>query len=624
MPRPRRTDWTSTVTPATGHRRGVQPASGTDSSRSPNGWRRSAVARSPTACDYVPGFARRPRPAMVRAGGRRASDRPRRLAQARRTSTCTSPTTRRGGFRWRSRAGDGRRGAVTACRCRRCWRRRRARRPRLHARRDRRVGRARRRARRRARARGRSAGARATPCGARRPLRDPDDASGRHVQFFVDNSLVPGHSETMPFVEALVGRSPLFRLTVDPHRRRRGGHEAWTARRSWPSSCVSRGLADTKASKPRSIVTSCARFASAPAAGRGVAGGRRTGGLCAGDGYVVGWRTLAADAGALPTPDTTSSSPHPTYYLDMASTTTDDAEGVVGRQHHSNSVRVRSRARLVRLRRPTARSRPACGPRPCTARTLFEFLFPRLDAIAERGWTAGSRAVPVARSIRRRSLSTALPPQRRPRGQAWLVGSKCRHRGAVELSASGRTTDDPRTSTLVSRDRSARPTTTPRWSRLADPAPPNWRGVRDQAERLLTGASRPRRSGACVDESTAASTGVARRRHCVLSPRMLADIEGAESSIHINQFGFKPGVVGDQFADGPGRKASRWVSRPARRRHARQRSTRARAICTRGSTAPASEVCVVRHEARAAVGPLGGDGALRWNLAGSATSTTAR
>jgi hypothetical protein len=32
-------------------------------------------------------------------------------------------------------------------------------------------------------------------------------------------------------------------------------------------------------------------------------------------------------------------------------------------------------------------------------------------------------------------------------------------------------------------------------------------------------------------------------------PRMLADIKAASSSVHVNQFGFRPGVVGDSFAD---------------------------------------------------------------------------
>ena len=31
-------------------------------------------------------------------------------------------------------------------------------------------------------------------------------------------------------------------------------------------------------------------------------------------------------------------------------------------------------------------------------------------------------------------------------------------------------------------------------------------------------------------------------------PPMLADIASASSSVHINQFGFRPGLIGDQFA----------------------------------------------------------------------------
>ena len=32
-------------------------------------------------------------------------------------------------------------------------------------------------------------------------------------------------------------------------------------------------------------------------------------------------------------------------------------------------------------------------------------------------------------------------------------------------------------------------------------------------------------------------------------PPMLDDIRGASSSVHINQFGFRPGLVGDEFAE---------------------------------------------------------------------------
>ena len=47
------------------------------------------------------------------------------------------------------------------------------------------------------------------------------------------------------------------------------------------------------------------------------------------------------------------------------------------------------------------------------------------------------------------------------------------------------------------------------------------------------------------------------RRGPSFYPRMLEDIAGASSSVHINQFGFRPGIVGDAFA-------TRWSRRPPR------------------------------------------------------------
>ena len=42
-------------------------------------------------------------------------------------------------------------------------------------------------------------------------------------------------------------------------------------------------------------------------------------------------------------------------------------------------------------------------------------------------------------------------------------------------------------------------------------------------------------------------------------PRMLEDIEAATSSVHVNQFGFRPGAIGDVFADALVRKAGSGV-----------------------------------------------------------------
>jgi cardiolipin synthase len=100
-------------------------------------------------------------------------------------------------------------------------------------------------------------------------------------------------------------------------------------------------------------------------------------------------------------------------------------------------------------------------------------------------------------------------------------------------------------------------------------------------------------------------------------PPMLEDIHAATSSVHINQFGFKPGDVGEVFADALVAKAVEGV--PVRL-----------VVDSRGSdpegsskalydrlTAAGIEICVTRAtKFRAPLGPLGGDGALHWNFAG--------
>ena len=100
-------------------------------------------------------------------------------------------------------------------------------------------------------------------------------------------------------------------------------------------------------------------------------------------------------------------------------------------------------------------------------------------------------------------------------------------------------------------------------------------------------------------------------------PPILEDIEAATSSVHINQFGFRPGVVGEAFADALVAKAATGV--PVRLVVDRQGSDPERgslALYDR-LTAAGIQVCVVRAtKPRAAFGPLGGDGALRWNLGG--------
>jgi cardiolipin synthase len=99
-------------------------------------------------------------------------------------------------------------------------------------------------------------------------------------------------------------------------------------------------------------------------------------------------------------------------------------------------------------------------------------------------------------------------------------------------------------------------------------------------------------------------------------PPMLEDIRAATTSIHINQFGFRPGAVGNAFADALVTKATEGV--PVRLVVDRQGSKPeedSRALYER-LTAAGIEVCVVRAtKPRAPLGPLGRDGATRWNLA---------
>ena len=68
-------------------------------------------------------------------------------------------------------------------------------------------------------------------------------------------------------------------------------------------------------------------------------------------------------------------------------------------------------------------------------------------------------------------------------------------------------------------------------------------GIRGQAERLLAGPPSRQALVLGFDESTAASVEVL-VEGASFYPRMLADIAAASSSVHINQFGFRPGVVG--------------------------------------------------------------------------------
>jgi cardiolipin synthase len=100
-------------------------------------------------------------------------------------------------------------------------------------------------------------------------------------------------------------------------------------------------------------------------------------------------------------------------------------------------------------------------------------------------------------------------------------------------------------------------------------------------------------------------------------PPMLADVASASSSVHINQFGFRPGAVGDAFADALVAKAAEGVVvRLVVDRQGSDPERSSRALYDR-LTEAGIQVCVVRAtKARAPSGPLGSDGATRWNLRG--------
>ena len=71
--------------------------------------------------------------------------------------------------------------------------------------------------------------------------------------------------------------------------------------------------------------------------------------------------------------------------------------------------------------------------------------------------------------------------------------------------------------------------------------------VRLHAERLLAGPVSRADLALAFEESLASSAEVLVGGDAFY-PRILEDIASATSSIHINQFGFRPGLVGDAFA----------------------------------------------------------------------------
>ena len=138
--------------------------------------------------------------------------------------------------------------------------------------------------------------------------------------------------------------------------------------------------------------------------------------------------------------------------------------------------------------------------------------------------------------------------------------------------------------------------------------------VRRHAEGLLAGPVTRADLAFSFEESLASSAEVLVGGDAFY-PRMLEDIASATSSIHVNQFGFRPGLVGDVFAATLADKARAGV--PVRIVVDRQGSDperSSRALYEQLSGAGA-EICVVRAtQVRAPHGPLGSGGDDEWNL----------
>jgi cardiolipin synthase A/B len=143
------------------------------------------------------------------------------------------------------------------------------------------------------------------------------------------------------------------------------------------------------------------------------------------------------------------------------------------------------------------------------------------------------------------------------------------------------------------------------------------RSVREQARALLEAPQVARRDLALAFSESRASSVDVHVEGRNFYPPMLRDIDDATSSIHINQFGFRPGVIGDAFADALIAKAAMGV--PVRLVVDRQGSDperTSRAFYER-LTSAGIEICVVRAtKPRAPSGPLGSESATRWNLGG--------
>src|SRR4051812_45498340 len=141
--------------------------------------------------------------------------------------------------------------------------------------------------------------------------------------------------------------------------------------------------------------------------------------------------------------------------------------------------------------------------------------------------------------------------------------------------------------------------------------------IREHARRLLEAGTVPRSELALAFAETSAATAEVLVGGTSFYPPMLADIRAASSSVHINQFGFRPGIVGDEFAEVLVAKASEGV--PVRLvvdRNGSDPEGSSRDFYERLLGAGVQVVTSRATKLRAAHGTLGSNGPLRWNLGG--------
>src|SRR4051812_41175172 len=141
-------------------------------------------------------------------------------------------------------------------------------------------------------------------------------------------------------------------------------------------------------------------------------------------------------------------------------------------------------------------------------------------------------------------------------------------------------------------------------------------GLRDHAQRLVSGPV-PRGALALRFDESRASTVETLVEGRTFYPRMLEDIASASSSVHIIQFGFRPGAVGDEFAEALLERAAAGVSmRLVVDGQGSDPEGGTRAFYER-LTSAGIDVCVMRApRLRVPNGPLGGGGPTHWNLPG--------